>query len=508
MRYWVVSPMAWGMDTTDEKLAEFLKIIEEKKIALVNWKKGESASGKRFSKEVEIGDLIIIAKGSNKKKKCYYAGIVDSNSRKYENVAEQCRSLTNFVNIKSINIPFSEKCTRGRTDNPGTIYELDPGNPHDKKVIDTVMNYINKNGDNKPMKEYAQLLFSHYQLILTGAPGTGKTYMAKEIARSNISEGSTTQLEFVQFHPSFDYTDFIEGLKPVKGANLNLVFELKNGIFKKFCRRAGVVERILFDTLKKEKNKKDISSSELKTCASELYIFLGDDEDGISFWKEWLENKKEERNVPISDLPKFFFIIDEINRADLSRVFGEIFYALEPDYRGVEGTVTTQYASLNTIETFFVDKTRKNDKFFIPSNVYIIGTMNDIDRSVESFDFALRRRFVWQEIKADEKCFETVMKDMNKKPFYEEALIRYKNLNDVIAKIEMLGESYNIGPAYFRKLDMYSNNGNADWDQFWNNHLELLLKEYLRSRKSITDDLNKLKAAYDNKNTQNNSDNS
>jgi len=192
MRYWVVSPMAWGMDTTDEKLAEFLKIIEEKKIALVNWKKGESASGKRFSKEVEIGDLIIIAKGSNKKKKCYYAGIVDSNSRKYENVAEQCRSLRNFVNIKSINIPFSEKCTRGRTDNPGTIYELDPGNPHDKKVIDTVMNYINKNGDNKPMKEYAQLLFSHYQLILTGAPGTGKTYMAKEIARSNISEGSTT----------------------------------------------------------------------------------------------------------------------------------------------------------------------------------------------------------------------------------------------------------------------------------------------------------------------------
>lgn len=497
MRYWVVSPKADGKDTSNDKLNEFLSIIEKEKIALVNKGTNQERGGITFSQEVEIGDLIIIAKGSNIYKKCYYAGIVSSQSRKHR-VSDQCRSLEKFVDISQIDIPFNQRCTRGKTDNPGTIYPLNPENPHDKKVIDTVMNYINKNGEDKSMDEYDQLLLSHYQIILTGAPGTGKTYTAKEIARSNISECSPIQHEFVQFHPSFDYTDFIEGLKPVKDDKGNLGFELKNGIFKNFCRRAGVVERILFTELSGNKNKKEIKSSKLKSCKSELKSYLADDEEAISFWDKWLDTTNGEK-ILASDLPKFSFIIDEINRADLSRVFGEIFYALEPDYRGVEGAVTTQYASLNTSRTFFVEKNGKNDKFFIPSNVYIIGTMNDIDRSVESFDFALRRRFVWQEIKADEKCFETVMGDMKKKSFYSEALNRYQNLNNEIAKNEILGESYKIGPAYFRKLDMYSNNGNPDWEQFWNNHLELLLKEYLRSRKSIEDDLIKLKAAYNNK---------
>lgn len=209
------------------------------------------------------------------------------------------------------------------------------------------------------------------QIILTGAPGTGKTYTAKEVAKA-FCGGDKKRIKFVQFHSSYDYSDFVEGLRPVvlekesevqnkdgklirKNFEKTTAFVRLDGTFKEFCRKAADDEN------------KDNNSDEIK----------------------------------------YFFIIDEINRADLSKVFGELMYALEDGYRGEENKVQTQYRNLPVYEidnstgcAVRMEKDKFQDGFYIPNNVYIIGTMNDIDRSVEAFDFALRRRFQWITVKA------------------------------------------------------------------------------------------------------------
>ena len=271
------------------------------------------------------------------------------------------------------------------------------------------------------------MLLANYQIILTGAPGTGKTYLARQLAVLLLGLRRDDELQkdprfgFVQFHPAYDYTDFVEGLKPVKNdTNGQIGFEPCDGIFKKFCKDADK---------------------------------YGKDEPCV-------------------------FVIDEINRADLSRVFGELFYALEPDYRGEKGAVTTQYSLLFGAKN---DDPSNAPKFHIPENVHIIGTMNDIDRSVESIDFALRRRFAWYEVEADENRFDLVMNGVPIDPsIKEEAKTRYVALNTAIGAVSSLDKSYYIGPAYYRKLRHYlEKDGRVSWDRFWKHHLETLVREYV-----------------------------
>lgn len=210
--------------------------------------------------------------------------------------------------------------------------------------VDDIMSEETNNNisnDTEPTKDQIKSLIKNgaTQIILTGAPGTGKTRMAKEIAGSHY--------KLVQFHPSYDYTDFVEGLRPVEEEG-KMVFRKVDGIFKEFCRK--VVDK----------------------------------------------GEKDE---------KYFFLIDEINRADLSKVFGELMFCLETDKRGKDNAIQTQYQNLPTYDTkekkyYGEDESEDvfKDGFYIPKNVIIIGTMNDIDRSVESMDFALRRRFIWKEV--------------------------------------------------------------------------------------------------------------
>ena len=273
--------------------------------------------------------------------------------------------------------------------------------------------------DNLLLGECIELLMQNRNLILTGAPGTGKTYLAKQIA-SEIGK-----YKFVQFHPSYDYTDFVEGLRP-KNDNGNIGFERKDGVFKEFC-------------------------------------------------KEALNNKND----------NFVFIIDEINRGEISKIFGELFFSVDSGYRGEKGKVQTQYANL--IE----DGDEFKDGFYIPENVYIIGTMNDIDRSVESMDFAMRRRFAWKEIKAEDTQ-ETILKDLG--DLKDETIKRMNNLNKVIRNKETnLSEAYCIGAAYFKKIKDYE----GDFNKLWENHLKGLLFEYTRGMQNQETILKELKNAYD-----------
>jgi putative uncharacterized protein jpn03 len=354
-----------------------------------------------------------------------------------------------------------------------------------KKAIDNLIKLYEREEREERTPQY-HLLLSNKQLIMNGAPGTGKTYLARndiaDLLLFNLGESEDVdkknlRLGMVQFHPSYDYTDFIDGIRPdLSGKSLK--YTLKNGSFKSFCRRAGVIERIL--ATKEKVNEQNIDK-----------FLKGEDNDIIEYWKDEI-NKGAKKEFNVSKLPKFLFIIDEINRAEVSKVLGEVMYCLDPDYRGSDGAISTQYSSLATDETFFISK--ENDKFFIPSNVYIIGTMNDIDRSVEVFDFALRRRFAWYEIKADD-VMDSVLRSMNIDSElgdnnYKKYKEKIKILNEAIIKSLGLNEHYCIGPSYFAKIKLYlDDKGNyADAkEKVWDNHIQQILNEYVKGKRKETE---------------------
>ncbi len=296
-----------------------------------------------------------------------------------------------------------------------------------------------------------KLLEANKNLILTGAPGTGKTYLAQSIAErwmaneaneANKDNKDKERFNFVQFHPSYDYSDFFEGLRPVQQAQSQIGFELKEGNFKHFCRLAA-----------QEANKA----------------------------------QEEQR-----DAQRYVFIIDEINRGEISKIFGELLFSIDPDYRGATHRTQTQYSNLikPAIDDVFADG------FYVPENVYIIGTMNDIDRSVESLDFAFRRRFAWYEVKAQDRM-EMLGEDKTLKVagLCDEAKQRLKQLNEAIAGIPSLGVAYQIGPAYFLKLEHYLED-ESPFDSLWQYHLKPLLFEYVRGLGDREELLQKLEAAY------------
>jgi len=390
------------------------------------------------------------------------------------------------------------------------------------------------------LNPYSNNLIESKNIIFRGAPGTGKTYLAKEIAADIISNGyfsdytmlsneQKKQIEFVQFHPSYDYTDFVEGLRPTKNSDGTMGFELQDGVFKKFVAKA----RTNFGNSQKSQEAMEKEASVQETMAEyfsnielgvdgleiargtkfyitsidEKYINISIPENKISDklslnineLREMLEsgqkftqvkdvtqffgklnatqhysydlaifNAIKERKTSVSKsavkqekLQPYIFIIDEINRGEISKIFGELFFSIDPGYRGEAGEVSTQYANLHE---------KPDEKFYIPENVYIIGTMNDIDRSVDSFDFAMRRRFRFIEIHADERLEMLDSLGYGK----EDAIRRMAALNSEISKVEELNENYHIGASYFLKLRALS------VEQLWTDYLFPLLQEYVR----------------------------
>lgn len=306
----------------------------------------------------------------------------------------------------------------------------------------------NSNSDKSPVK-LAELLKNAYNIILHGAPGTGKTFLAKQI--SKVIGATGDRMKMVQFHPSYDYTDFMEGLRP-KNENGNIGFERKDGSFKEFCKKA-------------------IGGSK-----SDHYV---EEEDCNPNIKNTNECK-----------PNYVFIIDEINRGEIAKILGECMFSIDPGYAGEEGRIDTQYQKL--IED---PEDPFKDGFYRPENVYIIGTMNDIDRGVESMDLAMRRRFVFVEIKA-ENTQEEILAELS----HEDKVTAKKamdNLNEIIRSKDGLGEDFFIGASYFLKIKDYVDYDDK-WKLLWNYHLNGLLKEYLRGREDAESSLEEFKKTYEN----------
>lgn len=524
--YYVISPNVWN----DGEYYDLLDYMINNHCVLVGWNK-DNQKGRMFF-NLNPGDRIIVAKRQDWKFYYSFIGIV-SQQPCDEYQGAQRRFLDNFIRIENTR-NLLETWSYAKARQIPAIAKINKNrNLEIINIIESILQGENEMQQNYSIEEYTSLLTHTHNLIFHGAPGTGKTHLAKEIAKAMGAETA-----FVQFHPSYDYTDFVEGLRPVPQDDAGQIgFELRDGVFKTFCERAlenltdseevnsnnnfdeawdklleivreniakgeltkiGIWEYSLSSTNSLKYQSEDSPSKYMFTITKknvfDAYRNIQARPSGYfqKYMKEVADYMKA--NCGLIDYKKqeqpkkhnpFVFIIDEINRGDLSKIFGELFFCIDPGYRGEKGISQTQYQNLIPENDLFYKG------FFVPENVYIIGTMNDIDRSVETMDFAFRRRFTFVEIQASDRVamFEEITDDVIR----QQALDKMKAVNAIISETEGLSSAYHIGGAYFLKLKTLDN----DFEKLWDYHLAPLIKEYLRGTEDEAETFNKIKQAYD-----------
>ena len=362
----------------------------------------------QFTHEIQVGDIIFAKRGMNE---IIGLGIVESDYE-YDKSRGEYTSYRKVDWKKKGSWRYGDKKNKlaMKTLTKITDYkefvkdlielvgEIEPEPPRypfytKKEFLEEV--YVSK----EDYKTLVKLLKNKKNLIVQGAPGVGKTFLAKRLAYSIMGVKDVDRVMMVQFHQSYSYEDFVEGYRPSKEH-----FELRKGSFYQFCKKA-------------------------------------EDDD---------END-------------YFFIIDEINRGNLSKIFGELFMLIENDKRGEKNKIQLLYS---------------DELFYIPKNVHIIGLMNTADRSLAMIDYALRRRFAFFDLKPgfSSNGFNTYKSDIDY-PIFDKIINVMEELNIAIKDDETLGEGFRIGHSYFCNL-----NDEEDLDEKLNYIVEYeiipLLKEY------------------------------
>ncbi len=336
---------------------------------------------------------------------------------------EKIETLSNPVSLQDLKgIPELKAC-ESLINNQGSLFKLteeeydiiryliDERNEHNN--ISEIKRYtIEKALENlflsrAELEDILKILRFKKNIILQGAPGVGKTFIAKRLAYALMRQEASQRVQMIQFHQSYSYEDFIQGYRP----NDKESFTLKNGIFYEFCKKA----------------QRDPDNS-------------------------------------------YIFIIDEINRGNLSKIFGELMMLIEPDKRGKEYAIPLTYAQAT------------DDRFYIPENLYFIGTMNTADRSLAMVDYALRRRFSFISLSPKFETFEFKAFLQSKgveKELVDKIVRKMSALNKEITKDDKnLGIGYQIGHSFFCPndgFDAYDNN----WYQCVVQHeIRPLLEEY------------------------------
>lgn len=494
-----------------------------------------------FTKEVKVGDIVVVFETKKEDGKQFHLlhgwGVFTSAC-----MLDEVNDNPMYREVEW-HLPFFDEPKKTNVTKHSLFFQ--GTNDKQAQQIKELLNIDTEKKMEQKYAKYIELLNENHNLVLTGAPGTGKTFMAQEIAKEM---GAITK--FVQFHPSYDYTDFVEGLRPVEKEDGQMGFERKDGVFKEFCREAiknlvdseksiesltkemswqEKLERFVEDAIDQGTKFKTVNGSEffITDMKSRTIVVHNEQNEkttqvtvNVDDILELLTNEvplkivRDIRNyfnrkfgtqpdsyayvitkavrdmkqkMPVVEANKverkpFVFIIDEINRGEASKIFGELFFAIDPGYRGKkDNLVQTQYQNLVPETDVFAKG------FYVPENVYILATMNDIDRSVESMDFAMRRRFTWKEVTpADTEAMLDTLSCAS------EAKATMARLNKAIAETDGLGAAYQIGPSYFLKLE--KNGGNLD--KLWEMNIEPLLKEYLRGFRKTSEILDKFKAAY------------
>lgn len=426
-RYWVYSPgenaykwpeyskngvmgIGWGQlgnlsdyDTHSEMVEKMQEIFDSNRSF-----KNDSLATWQFVHDISLGDIIYAKKGQSK---LVGRGIVTSDYYYDANVKDDYK---NFRKVEWINI--------GEWEHPGkavtkTLTDISAYTDYIQKLEDLFRDeeedeivtekekvsysktlFLNEvYMDEEDYNTLVGLIKSKKNVILQGAPGVGKTFAAYRLAYSILGEKDKERVQMVQFHQSYSYEDFIEGFRPSSDNN---GFEIKKGSFYEFCKKAA------------------------------------DDKENA-----------------------YFFIIDEINRGNLSKIFGELFMLIEKDKRD------------NTLRLLY-----SGEKFAVPGNVYIIGMMNTADRSLAMMDYALRRRFAFYEMKPafDQNGFIKYRMSLDS-PKFNNLIECVKRINEAIKEDNSLGEGFCIGHSYFCDIK-------AVTDKVLNNIVEYelipLLKEY------------------------------